>query len=235
MMHFEISKNKDFSLIHDMDPFKSIAVPRPIGWISTVSKDGVDNLAPFSQFINVGFDDPHVLFAAQLNSEGKRKDSVVNAEDSRCFVHNMVTYDLREQMNITSLNSAPSVDEFTEAGLTKEDSFCVAAKRVAESPVQLECEYVTTVRLPGHTPECASDLVIGRVVCIHVDEAYVLPDGKLDILKLRPLSRLGYADYTSVTDVFEMRAKSMVDKPIPGGYSWMSPKSKEFKVTHENL
>ena len=235
ILHFEISKQKDFSRLQGMDPFKSVAVPRPIAWISTVSKDGIDNLAPYSQFTNVGFDVPHVLFAAQLNADGKRKDSVVNAEETKCFVHNFVTYDLREPMNKTSLSSAPEVDEFVEAGLTKADSFCVAAKRVAESPVQLECEYVTTIRLPGATPACISDIVIGRVVCIHVDEEYVLPNGKLDILKLRPLARLGYADYTTITEVFEMRAKSLVDKPIPGGYSWMSPKSKEFEVTHKDL
>ena len=147
----------------------------------------------------------------------------------------MVTYDLREQMNRTGVSSAPEVDEFVEAGLTKEDSFCVAAKRVKESPVQLECVYVTTVRLPGADPNSPSDLVIGRVVCIHVDENYVLPNGKLDILKLRPLARLGYADYTSVTDVFEMRPKSFVTKPIPGGYGWMSPKSREFEATHKDI
>ena len=107
MLDFEISKSKDFSLLCGMDPFKSIAVPRPIAWISTVSKDGIDNLAPYSQFTNVGFNEPHILFAAQLNSKGKRKDSVINAEETRCFVHNMVTYDLREPMNISSLSSNP--------------------------------------------------------------------------------------------------------------------------------
>ena len=235
MLDFEITKSKDFSALCGLDPFKSVAIPRPIAWISTVSKDGIDNLAPYSQFTNVGFNEPHILFAAQLNSKGQRKDTVINAEQTRCFVHNMCTYDLREPMNITSLSSPPEVDEFEQAGLTKEDSFCVAAKRVKESPIQMECEYVTTIRLPGATPMTSSDLVIGRVVCIHVDENYVLPNGKLDILKLRPLARLGYADYTSVTDVFEMRAASMVKDPIPGGYSWMSPKSREFEVTHKDL
>jgi len=235
MLHFEIANEKDFSLIGGLDPFKSIAIPRPIAWISTVSKDGVDNLAPYSQFTNVGFNHPHILFAAQLNAEGKRKDSVVNAEDTGCFVHNMVTYDLREPMNRCGVSSGPEVDEFEVAGLTKLDSHLVAAKRVAESPIQMECKYVTTVRLPGADAKSHSDLVIGRVVCIHVDENYVLPNGKLDIMKLRPLARLGYADYTSVTDVFEMRAKSFVDKPIPGGYGYMSPVSKTFEVTHKDI
>ena len=83
MLDFEISKSKDFSLLSGLDPFKSIAIPRPIAWISTVSKDGVDNLAPFSQFTNVGFNEPHILFAAQLNSKGERKDTVIIAEQTR--------------------------------------------------------------------------------------------------------------------------------------------------------
>lgn len=235
MLDFEICNEKDFSLLGGMDPFKSVAVPRPIAWISTVSKDGVDNLAPYSQFTNVGFNHPHVLFAAQLNAEGKKKDSVVNAEETGCFVHNMVTYDLREAMNVSSLSYPSDVDEFEKAGLTKVDSNIVLAKRVKESPVQLECQYVTTVVLPGADWKSASHLVIGKVVCIHVDENYVLPNGKLDILKLRPLARLGYADYTSVTDQWEMRPQSMMKNPIPGGYSYMSPESLKLEATHKDL
>jgi len=235
MLDFEIKNNKDFSLINGMDPFKSIAVPRPIAWISSVSKDGVDNLAPFSQFTNVGFNHPHILFAAQLNAEGKKKDTVVNIEETGSFVHNMVTYDLREPMNVSAISLPPEVDEFEKAGLTKIDSSLVAAKRVKESPIQMECEYVTTVHLPGADWKSGSDLVIGRVVCIHVDDAFILPNGKLDIIKLRPLARLGYADYTSVTDVWEMRAQSMINKPIPGGYGYMSPNSLKFEATHKDL
>lgn len=232
MLDFDLSR-KDYTKLQGMDPFKSIAVPRPIGWISTVSRDGVDNLAPFSQFCNVGFDPPYVMFAAQPKSDLSRKDSVVNAEDTRCFVHNMVTYDLREKMNITAVSSKSEVDEFVEAGLTKQDSCKVAAKRVAESPVQMECEYVTTIRLPGSSPACHSDIVIGRVVMIHIDENYVLPDGKLDIIKLHPLARLGYADYTSVKEVFEMSLQSMKKESIPGSLGWMSPKCCEDEATYK--
>jgi len=232
MLHFDLS-NKDYSALQGMDPFKSIAVPRPIGWISTVSKDGVDNLAPFSQFCNVGFDPPYVMFAAQPKIDLSRKDSVVNAEDTGCFVHNMVTYDLREKINITAVNSGPEVDEFVEAGLTKLDSTKVKAKRVAESPIQMECEYVTTVRLQGSSAACHSDIVIGRVVMIHINEDYVLPNGELDIAKLRPLARLGYADYTSVTDIFEMSLNSMKKDPIPGSNGWMSPSTRKEKATYD--
>ena len=232
MLDFDVAKG-DYSKLQGMNPFKSIAVPRPIGWISTVSKNGVDNLAPYSQVCNVGFDPPYVMFAAQPRIDQSRKDSVVNAEDMGCFVHNMVTYDLKEKMNITGVSSDPSVDEFEAAGLTKLDSVLVPAKRVAESPIQMECEYVTTIRLPGSSPSCHSDIVIGKVIMIHINEDYVLPDGKLDILKLRPLSRLGYADYTSVTELFEMSYKSMKKDPIPGSMGWMSPESLKKGATRD--
>lgn len=212
-----------FTELNEQNAFKSVAVPRPIGFIGSVSKDGVHNLAAYSQFTNVNFDNPHILFAAQLRPDGTRKDSVVNAEETGCFTHNMVTYSMLEAMNKTAPSYAPDVDEFEMSGLTKVDSLYIPAKRVLESPVQMECEWVQTVRLPGRTPKCTSDLVIGRVICIHVDENYVLPNGKLDILKIRPLARLGYADYTTVTEVFESRVKSMLSDPIPGSYGWMSP------------
>lgn len=234
MYHFDPAK-ADYAELKGIDPFKSVAVPRPIGWISTVSADGVDNLAPFSQFTNVGFDPPYVMFCAQPTADGRRKDSVVNAENSGCFVHNFVTYDLKDKMLATAKSTGPEVDEFEDVGLTKLPSQKVAAQRVAESPIHLECEYVTTVRLRGSSPKCHSDLVIGRVVMIHIDENVVAPDGKLDILKLRPLSRLGYADYTSVTELFEMSIQSLKKDPIPGCMGWMSPETLKNEATYKEL
>lgn len=234
MYHFD-PLAADYHQLSGLDPFKSIAVPRPIAWISTVSADGKDNLAPYSQFTNVGFDPPYIMFCAQPTVDGRRKDSVINAEDTGCFVHNFVPYSLRDQMLATAKSSAPDVDEFLEAGLEKLDSLKVAAKRVAASPIHLECEYVTTVRLKGSTPKCHSDLVIGRVVMIHIDEQVITPEGKLDILKLRPLSRLGYADYTSVTELFEMSMQSLKKDPIPGCMGWMSPKTLDEKATYQKL
>lgn len=156
--------HSDFAEMNGMNPFKSIAVPRPICWVSTVSEDGIDNLAPYSQFSNVGFNPPYVMFCGHPKSDGSRKDSVVNAENTGCFVHNFVPYSLRDAMNITSKPSGREVDEFVEAGLTKLDSDIVKAKRVAESPIQLECEYITTIRLPGADPKCrtsSSDALCG--------------------------------------------------------------------------
>ena len=200
-MFYEPEKN-NHGLAHD--PFKSCVVPRPIGWISTVGAGGVTNLAPYSQFQNLTFDPPYVMFAANQKTDGRRKDSVVNAEQSGEFVYNMATYDLREAMNLSAQQVPPEVDEFELAGVTKAPSKLVRPPRVAESPVNFECRYHQTVRLPGNGTMGTVDIVFGQVIGIHIKDEFIQPDGKLNILKIRPLARLGYYDYTSIESVFEM-------------------------------
>jgi flavin reductase (DIM6/NTAB) family NADH-FMN oxidoreductase RutF len=205
-MYYDPDKN-DHGLAHA--PFKSCVIPRPIGWISTISTDGVHNLAPYSQFQNLNFDPAYVMFSANQTSRGMRKDTVANIEATGEFVYNMATYDLREAVNRSAQQVPPEVDEFDLAGVTKAPSVRVKPCRVAESPVQFECRYHQTVRLPGNGPMGSVDIVIGRVVLVHIKDEVIGPDGRLDILKIRPLARLGYYDYTSVESVFEM--------VIPGG------------------
>jgi len=200
-MYYDPDKN-DHGLRHS--PFKSCVVPRPIGWISTIGTDGIHNLAPYSQFQNLTFDPPYVMFAANQNTRGVRKDSVVNAEQTGEFVYNMATYDLREALNCSAAEVPPEVDEFELARLTKADSIKVKPCRVAESPIQFECRYHQTVRLPGNGLLGTVDIIIGRVILIHIRDDVIGPDGKLDILKIRPLARLGYYDYTTVDSIFEM-------------------------------
>jgi flavin reductase (DIM6/NTAB) family NADH-FMN oxidoreductase RutF len=200
-MHYDPEKN-DHGL--PFNPFKSCVLPRPIGWISTVSLEGLANLAPYSQFQNLTFDPPYVMFSANQNSRGRRKDSVVNAEETGEFVYNMVTYDLREAMNRSAAEVSADVDEFELAGLTKAPSLKVKPFRVAESPVQFECVYHETLRLPGKGLIGTADIVIGRVVLVHINDEVLTPEGRLDIPRMRPLARLGYYDYTSVESVFEM-------------------------------
>ena len=193
-----------------LNPFKACVAPRPIGWISTVSREGVDNLAPFSQFQNLSYDPPMVMIA--LNQGGdedavRRKDTVNNIESMGCFVYNAVPCELKDAMNITASGFGPQEDEFEKAGLHKADSVRVAAKRVAESPIQFECEYMQTIRIPGRTAggKGTVDMIIGRVVEIHVSDEIILPDGKLDYKKLRLLGRAGYWDYSVMEDTFSMR------------------------------
>ena len=187
------------------DPFKSCVVPRPIGWISTIDATGRHNLAPFSQFQNVTFDPPIVLFCANQNTRGARKDSVANAEATGEFVWNMATYALREAVNLTAQELPAGVDEFEIAGLTKAPSRLVRPARVAESPIHFECRYLQTVRLPGNGVMGPANVVFGQVIAIHIADDAVREDGCIDILKLRPIARLGYYDYTSVESIFSMR------------------------------
>ena len=205
-MYYDPDKN-DHGLPHN--PFKSCMVPRPIAWISTISLEGAHNLAPYSQFQNLTFDPPYVMFSANQTTQGRRKDTVVNTEQTGEFIYNMATYDLREAVNRSAAEVPPEVDEFELAGVTKAPSIRVKACRVEESPVQFECLYHQTVRLPGNGPMGTVDVVIGRVVMVHIKDDAIGPDGRIDVLGIRPLARLGYYDYTTVDSAFEM--------VIPGG------------------
>ncbi|MEM7546747.1 MAG: flavin reductase family protein [Pseudomonadota bacterium] len=186
------------------DPFKSCTVPRPIGWLSTISKDGTPNLAPYSQWQNLTFDPPMVMFAANVLSSGRRKDSVVNAEDTGWFVWNMATYVLRDAVNISAMELPPGEDEFLRAGVTKADCIDAPGPRVAESPCHFECRYLSSHRLPGGKAGPV-DVVYGEVARIHIDEAFVTPEGKLDIARIEPIARMGYYDYAVIRETFEMK------------------------------
>ncbi|PUE12612.1 flavin reductase family protein [Limnohabitans sp. T6-20] len=186
------------------DPFKSCVVPRPIGWISTVDSQGRHNLAPYSQFQNVTFNPPIVMFSANQNTGGQRKDSVRNAEETGEFVWNMATYALRDAVNRSAEELPHGVDEFEHAGLVKLPSRKVKPMRVAGSPIQFECVYLNTLRFPGVPPMGTADVVFGRVVAIHIDDEVIDGQGMLDILKIQPLARMGYFDYTFVDNKFEM-------------------------------
>ncbi|KAL0935589.1 flavoprotein oxygenase [Colletotrichum truncatum] len=190
------------------DPFKqACVVPRAIGWISTVSSKGDQNLAPYSQFTNVTFDPPMVMFSANqtLSANPERKDTVENIEQTRVFCWQLCTYDLRESVNISAEAVGPEVDEFERAGLAKtwSTSLNTPVPMVADSPVRFECEYVQTVRLPGKPPLGTVDVVFGKVVGVHIDER-ILTNGKIDVRKTNPIARLGYFEYAVVRDSFEM-------------------------------
>jgi flavin reductase (DIM6/NTAB) family NADH-FMN oxidoreductase RutF len=187
------------------NPYKSIVVPRPIGWISTLSRDGLVNLAPYSQFNNLGYDPPYVMFSANsLPGTGRRKDSAKNAADTGEFVVNMATYELREAVNITSQSLPPGTDEAALAGLEMIPCRIVKAPRVAASPVHLECRFHCSLALPGNAFDQVHHMVIGRVVGVHIRDDALTPEGKLDVVKIRPLARLGYFDYTTVDSAFTM-------------------------------
>ncbi len=146
-----------------------------------------------------------VMFAANQYADGRRKHTVLNAEATGWFVWNMATYALREAVNISAVEWPDGVDEFDKAGVTRAACIDAPGPRVAESPAQFECRYLSTHRLRGSSNHGWVDVVYGEVARIHVADEVLTADGKLDIARIRPLARLGYYDYTSVTEVFEMR------------------------------
>ncbi len=183
-------------------PFKSCIVPRPIGWISTLDAAGVPNLAPYSFFNGVSADPPMVMFSSGGRTDGQ-KDSINNAEATGEFVCSMVSWDLRDQMSTSSAEVPAEVDEFQLAGLEMEPSELVKAPRVKAAPIHLECIYLQTVQLPATANGRGNGMCIGQVIGVHISD-HVLKDGMVDIQAFRPVARLGYMDYTSVTEVFEM-------------------------------
>ncbi|KAH7405928.1 hypothetical protein DE146DRAFT_650238 [Phaeosphaeria sp. MPI-PUGE-AT-0046c] len=226
----------DHGLPHD--PFKACVVPRPIGWISTLSPTGTPNLAPYSQFNNLTFDPPYVMFSANLTPTSAQKDTVVNVEATKVFCWNLATFPLREAVNLTAEGVDFCVDEFEHAGLEKVDSQVVSVAvrgggnkvpvpMVKASPVRFECEYYSTLRLPGNPPMGSVDVVIGKVVGIHIDEG-VLTDGKIDIKKTEPIARCGYYEYAVVRETFEMRIPGE-GKAVLGGLEGSAKINRELE------
>lgn len=186
------------------NPFKALVAPRPIAWVSSMSAEGVLNLAPFSFFNAVAEFPPTILFAPNNpRPGGGRKDTLANIEATNEFVVNFATWDLREKMNVTSAHLPPEADEFAAAGLTPESCRHVQVPRVKESPVSLECVFMHRVRLPSTNPKIENNVVFGRVVGIHIADELIV-DGRIDMMKYRPIARLGYMDYSVVDNVFSM-------------------------------
>lgn len=195
-MFYEPSKGHD--LPHD--PFKAIVAPRPIGWISTIGADGSHNLAPYS-FFNALSTHPHLVM---FSSEGK-KDSVTFARETGEFVCNLVGRALADKVNATSVDAPRGVSEFDYAGLAMAPSRLVRPPRVAEALAALECKVTEIIQPKGLDGKTGDRFVVfGEVVGVYVDEA-VLTDGLFDIVKAGTVSRLGYMDYSSITETFQMR------------------------------
>jgi flavin reductase (DIM6/NTAB) family NADH-FMN oxidoreductase RutF len=182
--------------------------PRPIAWVSTASSSGQLNLAPFSFFNVVCVNPPLLAFAPGLRrpkepdvGRGEAKDTLRNIRETREFVVNIVTYELREAMNLTSGEYDASVNELELAKLTPQPSEIVRPPRVAESPVSFECRLHQILDFsPAPT---SGSLVIGQIVSIHMSDAH-LKDGKLDRNSLDLIGRMGGLQYTRTTQRFEM-------------------------------
>lgn len=174
-------------------------VPRPIGFMSTISPDGVANLAPFSFFNVVCADPPVICFS--VSNRIPAKDTITNLRANREFVFNVVTEAIAERMNLCSGDHPPGVSEFGVSGLTPEPSEIVKPPCVLESPMNMECKVIQIVDLSSR-PMGAS-LVLGEVVRFHFDKA-IADNFRIDAAKLRAIGRLAGNEYTRTRDRFEM-------------------------------
>ena len=180
----------------------SFITPRPIAWVSTVSPEGVTNLAPFSFFQGVCAHPPTVLFCPANDREGREKDSLRNAESTGEFVVNIVNFAHAEKMNLTSTPLPHGESEFEKFGIETAPSVKVKPPRVASAPVAIECVLHQIVRV-GEGP-LAGNIVIGRIVLAHIDEAVRTPEGPCDPAKLDTIGRMGGDLYTRTTDRFSI-------------------------------
>jgi len=197
---FYKADNRPSSLPHD--PFKAIVSPRPIGWISTIDKNGNANLAPYSFFNAIGDKPPMVIFSKTGPKVGssEEKDSIRNIRDTQEFVVNFVSFALTEEMNISSQHFEHGEDEFNLAGLEKGESKVVKAPYVKKAPAAFECVLHKEIRLPGNDQVA----IIGEVKGIHINENFV-KDGVFDVTLYKPLARLGYRDYAVIENLISLK------------------------------
>ena len=190
---------------HSFDGFNrvltGVVVPRPIAFVSTMSKDGLINLAPYSFFNAVAYDPPTIVFSSSRHAGDKRKDTLAHIEETGEFVVNIVVDDIAEAMNRTAAEYPSEVSEFEIAGLTPAPSQQVRPPRVAESPVNMECRLLQVV--PLGQGDHQHGLVIGQIVLMHIRDD-IIEGHRINHQRLKPTGRLAGSMYCHTSEVFEM-------------------------------
>ena len=199
-MFYEPKKGVPFKI----DPFKSLIFPRPIGWISSVNKNGVANLAPYSYFNAVTDEPPQIMFCSNGSStHGKYKDSLSNILNTKEFVVNFVTTATRNQMNISSRDFKPDEDEFLLSNLKKKKSKLVKAPSVRDSPVNLECKLVKIIKLQSNSDK-TSTMVVGEVIGVYIKNKFI-KNNRVDSVSMKYIARMGYSEYTTISSKFNLK------------------------------
>ena len=200
IVFYEPKKGVPFKI----DPFKSLVFPRPIGWISSINKNGVANIAPYSFFNAVADAPPQIMFCANGSSvHSKYKDSLSNILSTKEFVVNFATLTTKHQMNNTSRDYKPDEDEFILSRLKKKKSKLVKAPSVKNSPVNLECKLIKTIKLKSNLNKI-STMVIGEVIGIYINNKFIKKD-RVDSVSMRYIARMGYSEYTTVSSKFNLK------------------------------
>lgn len=194
-------KDTDSGILYKL--LTGLVIPRPIGWISTVDENGINNLAPFSFFNVVGEDPPHVMFST-VRTGDKNKDTLNNVLANKQFVVNLVTEDVVEQMNTTSNAVENTVDEFQLANLTPISCELIKPKRVAEAKAHFECEMVHHYFLEDHKNGGAC-IVIGKVLMMHIADEILLENYRINLDKYQPVARLAGSNYSKLGETFSIK------------------------------
>ncbi len=207
-MYFKAGEHKQAGLTYS--PLKALISPRPIGWISTCDDKGNANLAPYSFFNAVSELPPMVMFvsAPDLREQAKGqhhspKDSLANIKQTGEFGVNIVAHAQRDAMIETSATLPADVDEFAAAGLLMKKAHDISAPLVAGAPAQLECRLHDMITLPGTETKAGSIMVIGHIVSLHIADEFII-DGKIDVTRYQPIARLGYKDYATIEEIYEI-------------------------------
>jgi flavin reductase (DIM6/NTAB) family NADH-FMN oxidoreductase RutF len=199
-MQFDI-QNTESSALYKL--LTGTIIPRPIGWISTIDENGINNLAPFSYFNMVSSDPPCLMFSTRRD-DNKNKDTLNNVLQNNQFVVNLVTIDLVEQMNATSASVAASIDEFELANITPIDSVFVKPKRVKESLVHFECEKIHHYFMDNETGGGAC-IIIGKIITMHIDDSILMENHKINLEKYKPVARLAGSNYSKLGEIFSIK------------------------------
>ena len=200
-MFFIPGTHLDSGLSHS--PLKAIISPRPIGWISSCGADGSTNLAPYS-FFNAICEKPPMIMFSSAPGNNTAKDSIRNVKETKEFVVNIVSASLADAMNISSGSFPYGISEFSKANVDMAECKTISVPRVKAAPAALECCLWKAIDLPNSANEMGSTIVFGTITGIHIADNIIV-DGKVDVTAYQPLARLGYMDYTKVTDLFELQ------------------------------
>jgi flavin reductase (DIM6/NTAB) family NADH-FMN oxidoreductase RutF len=199
-MQFDTNKT-DPSVLYKL--LTGTIIPRPIGWISTIDSNGINNLAPFSYFNMVSSDPPCVMFSTRRDNN-TNKDTLNNVLQNGQFVVNLVTLDVVEQMNATSEAVPADVDEFKLTNLTPIDSVSIQPKRVKESPIHLECEMIHHYFMDNNEGGGAC-IVIGKIKTIHIDDSILMENNRINLDVYKPVARLAGSNYSTLGELFSIK------------------------------
>ena len=199
-MFYEVTEKNDW-LTH----FKSLIVPRPIGWISSKNNDGQINLAPYSFFNAIATIPPMVVIGpGGYSKSGNNKDTLLNIKNNPEFVCNFVSWDVKDIMNESSYSFDNNESEIEKLNIETENSTMVSIPRVKLSPAHFECTLFKIIDLPSDSKGNPNHLIIGNVIGINISDK-IIKNNRIDIGELKPISRMGYDEYALINTIFSMK------------------------------